>query len=631
MSTVCDIMTYNAADYMELVKQAQRGDRESMNRLVGEVRLRLRRYVYRLTLREDLTQDLVQESILEMFKVFGKLENVERFWPWLYGIALNKVRSHYGKEWRRNTVSMGDMDERPGAESCPDGLAESITAEWKQIVVRSMQELEPRHRAVLTMRCYDQMQYSEISKAMKCSELGVRALFCRAKRSLAKKLGQYGLGKGSMLASLILFGKLTATSEAAAAEISVTAATLKAGTAASLAAMVTSKAAVVTVATASVIAVGSVTIGAPDKNDTITQFGQTVQHSQVNVLEEQRLTAANSEECWYFYPADGNGAVVLQVKSDGGDWQSYKQWHQNQQGNYYQRNNTNYIENYRMWAADLSVLRLPTDSEEFRDFLTRVDGKIVPMTSVDNYNSGLLVLIKQDHESVVQKSHEYDVSDEEFFRYDATHGARKIDNRDAMHKRGWTYFKINGQIGEEVVRGSGRMPFVQAASTKYQPWLKLQVGDLLIIDADSGATVRNSSGGTVAAWLGGSFFEGLGRPWMGLHTIDSVRRDAARQRLWFNTIYRANDSKAEVTVHYTGGRIVYAIDMKRDVIDEILFFEEPSLGQEIVGKLSFEYLQDVENVSGNFIEPTSRSYRQSDRSDKGMLWLIELAQGTLGQ
>ena len=81
----------------ELVRKAQLGDKECLNRLAEAARVHLREYVLRLTLREDLTQDIVQESILEMFKVFDKLKSAERFWSWLDGIAFNKVRSHYGR------------------------------------------------------------------------------------------------------------------------------------------------------------------------------------------------------------------------------------------------------------------------------------------------------------------------------------------------------------------------------------------------------------------------------------------------------------------------------------------------------------------------------------------------------
>ena len=86
------------ADYTALVRQSQLGDKECLNRLVEVARERLRVYVYRLVLDEESTQDIVQESMLEMFKILGKLKKVEMFWSWLYGIALNKVHRHFREQ-----------------------------------------------------------------------------------------------------------------------------------------------------------------------------------------------------------------------------------------------------------------------------------------------------------------------------------------------------------------------------------------------------------------------------------------------------------------------------------------------------------------------------------------------------
>jgi len=250
----------NHKEHAELIKKAQLGDRECLSRLAEAARVHLREYVLRLTLQEDLTEDIVQESILEMFKIFDKLKKADRFWAWLHGIAFNKIRSHYGRQWRHKTISLSEVACEIATEDSQNALADMVNRELKQIVLRSMRELSPRHRAVLTMRCYKEMAYSDIAILMGCSEFGAQALFYRAKKALAKKLSHHGLGKGYLLTALVLFGKLTAATEASAANVSVTAATLKVGAAASLAAMVTSKTAIVSLTAAGTIAAGTAAI-----------------------------------------------------------------------------------------------------------------------------------------------------------------------------------------------------------------------------------------------------------------------------------------------------------------------------------------------------------------------------------
>ena len=73
MESTAKLSTDRQASEIELVERAQQGDKPSLNRLAEMARERLRVYVYRLTQKDDLTQEIVQESLLEMCKVLGKL------------------------------------------------------------------------------------------------------------------------------------------------------------------------------------------------------------------------------------------------------------------------------------------------------------------------------------------------------------------------------------------------------------------------------------------------------------------------------------------------------------------------------------------------------------------------------
>ena len=67
-----------------------------------------------------------------------------------------------------------------------------VSEELKRIVVSAMGELKPKYRQILTMRCYEEMEYSEIAELMGCSEFSARVLFFRAKNKLHKVLKKKG-------------------------------------------------------------------------------------------------------------------------------------------------------------------------------------------------------------------------------------------------------------------------------------------------------------------------------------------------------------------------------------------------------------------------------------------------------
>ncbi|MHC4565964.1 MAG: RNA polymerase sigma factor [Planctomycetota bacterium] len=614
----------NNDELVRLVKKAQLGDKECLNRLAEAARVRLREYVFRLTLQEDLTQDIVQESILEMFRVFNKLKKAERFWSWLHGIAFNKTRSHYGRQWRRRTTSLSDAALEVPARDSQNALAGLINRELKQVVIRSMQELAPRHRAVLTMRCYEQMPYAKIAEVLGCSEFSAQSLFYRAKKSLARKLSRHGLGKQYLLAALILFGKMTATTEATAVKVSVTAASLKVGAAASVASMVAGKTGVLSLATAGVIAGGAVaTLRTTETGNGLPRLGT---HNSLNT-SQRNVADKGMEQCWYFFPEGPGKPMMTRLVTSGASGKStYCQLLQNQHANYYYRKNTIFVKNARMFNTDLSVRRLPTDSADLTRFISHVEGARADMEYIDGRGKGLLVISKRtggQGNRIWRIDRHFNVLEEEYFQFDWPASATIVDNRDAMHQRGWTYFRISGRVNGEQVSGSGRMPFVYAASMEFSPWLEIRLaGGLKIVDDGARAYVLDAGRNTIASYAGGSFFKGLGRPWMGLHAIDTVRRDAAEEHLGYETKYLRSNGRAQVALTCEQVRFFYIIDMRTDVIEGITVTRKDGGWSE----LKFSYLQDVDSVGNEFVRPNARGNTQTQQQSPGMLWLATMAE-----
>ncbi|NIP22297.1 MAG: sigma-70 family RNA polymerase sigma factor [Phycisphaerae bacterium] len=596
-------------DYIVLVRQAQLGSRESLETLAKLVRARLYAYVYRIVLREHLAQDIVQESMLEMFKVLGKLQRADRFWPWLRGIAFNKIRRHYTEEKHRRTVPVSKLHKtQRWSKEAQAGFAKLVSEELKQIVISTMGELKPQYRKVLIMRCYEEMEYSEIAELMGCSELSSRVLFCRAKRSLQKHLSNKGFRKGFLVTALVLFGKMTAPSEAAAAGLSITSAATKVGVAAGVAAAVSSKTAIVSLTAAGVLAVGAVV--------TTTALDETRNLPENKPVKSLQITGqvdpvqGGIEERWYYYPQNVDGPVVLRlVNWDSQRKKTYGRWWQDDRANYcfVKNNNTIYINNFRMFNSRLDVQTLPTDDPGFIDFVSTVEGQNNEMKYVSGRGEGLLVITRRGGEEngdqfrIVQHNN---VLDEEYFRYKWPPEAQEVDNRDMMHKRGWTYFQITGQIAGKEVGGRGRIPFLYAASGRHWPWIVLKVGDNVVNQAS---------------------FAGLGRPWMGLHTIDTVRRDAGRKWVWFETRYTPDEVKVQVLVTYRQVKLIYTINMEKDVIEKITFLVE----NDHRGELHFIYLQEIDNVGSEFAEPRRQSDREPGQEGPGILWLIRLIESQM--
>jgi len=239
----------------------------------------------------------------------------------------------------------------------------------------------------------------------------------------------------------------------------------------------------------------------------------------------------------------------------------------------------------------MSVRRLPTDGEDLTDFISRIAGRPDDMEYVSGKGKGLLVISKRSSnhgDRIWRIDRHFNVLEEEYFQFDWPESTKIIDNRDQMHKRGWTYFRISGQLNGQQVSGTGQIPFVYATSKRYSPWFKLQIGSSVTIN-DSGTTacVFDANGKALARYTGGSFF---------------------------------GSNKSEVVL--TGGQVklVYTIDMETDVIEKITFSTDS--GDE--GELRFSYLQNIDNPGSEFTRPRTGNYRSPQQSSPGMLWLVKL-------
>ncbi len=616
-----------------LIEQAKRGSAECMDMLADQVQGRLYSYVYRCTLDSEESKDIVQETLLEMVKILGKLRQADQFWPWLRAIAYNKIRNRRRRENLRRGVSLSqigqDLPPDRDPRKCQEGLAELMSQELKQNILSAMREIKPQYRDVLSMRCYEGMEYDKIAKLMDRSPFAIRMMFVRAKRALANQLVKRGVNKGSLITALVLFGKMTSPSEAAAAQVCVTAATLKVGAGAALVGTVTSAAGVAIFTVSVLTTIAAIGLELPQKLYSMLQPSQT-SASSFEVFTTNAATEG-MHELWYYLPEGREGPVMMRLaQGNSGSRRTGYLWLQNHTGNYFydKKNNTIYINNFHTWQSDLRVRVLPTDDPSLRRFLTEVQGDSqAGFAPVDGDAQGLLVIADSENpdgsQYDVQRNTPYSILSEEYFRYNWPPGAEVCDARDPMHQRGWTYFTIEGQIEGCPIQGVGQIPFVYEASLHSPAWVRIEGnGRILAVDTPAGSVLQATSEGKTDA-AGGSLFLGLSRPWMGLHTLDTVRRDAARYGIRFETEYRPGDLHARVKLFASDITIVYMINMEKDLVEEISFRDGTDSNHKL-GCLEFTYLEDLPVNTTDFVKPNSGRPSSNGRPDR--FWLLSLPQ-----
>jgi RNA polymerase sigma-70 factor (ECF subfamily) len=238
---------------IQTIRQAQAGDTQSLSAVAEQVRRKVYTYIYRLTLDYHLTQDLTQETALEMLKSLSQLKvhHVNGFWGWIFRTALGKVQHHFRLQGARR-LSKKTTTKRSALESCAadhsDAMDAVIREEVRKAVLGSLKAIEFKYRNILVLRCFENLSYGQIAGIMGGSELRARLLFFRAKHSLKSQLERHGFKRDSLLAVLTMFASLTlGTGKKAAAEEVVLASSLETGLGITLAGLLTVRTAITAV------------------------------------------------------------------------------------------------------------------------------------------------------------------------------------------------------------------------------------------------------------------------------------------------------------------------------------------------------------------------------------------------
>ena len=224
--------------FVAIITKAQQGDRTSMGQLVEVAEPRLLTYIFRLTLSQDLSEELCQKTLVKMVQSLETLKNVDKFWYWLLRHAMGEVQHYYRDKKRRHEVEFEALNreyfKQYVARNHHDGLDQSARIELSEIIYEAIAHLKFTYRNILILRCYEQLSFAEIAQLMNCKEFGARVLFYRAKHALRQRLSRHGFGKEMLLAGLGLFGILTLPTKATSTACSVNTASLNVGVVATL-------------------------------------------------------------------------------------------------------------------------------------------------------------------------------------------------------------------------------------------------------------------------------------------------------------------------------------------------------------------------------------------------------------
>ena len=198
-----------------VVECAIAGDTSAIERLVQITNPRMRSYIYRSTLDQDVTDDIVQEVYCKMLRSISALKDPRAFWGWCYRIASNCVKTHYRNK-SKHIRSQNLQDNILELIAADDSSAEAqlLSEELVGAVMESFAYLNRRDRQVIALRCFEDMSFDEIGEIENINTMQSRLVFHRAIKKLRILLRKRGFKTASILFVITLFGRATSVCKA---------------------------------------------------------------------------------------------------------------------------------------------------------------------------------------------------------------------------------------------------------------------------------------------------------------------------------------------------------------------------------------------------------------------------------
>jgi RNA polymerase sigma-70 factor (ECF subfamily) len=177
----------------ELILEFQKNNTEAaFNILVQKYKNPLTNFVFRFLGDYEACADVVQETMIKVYRYKDSYSSVAKFSTWVYTIAGNLARTEYRRKRRRNIFSINDFGEDhstydlPDESYRPDIMTDSGIKE--ELIQKALMKVKETYREAVVLRDIQGMSYEEISEILKVNEGTVKSRINRGRAQLQELL-----------------------------------------------------------------------------------------------------------------------------------------------------------------------------------------------------------------------------------------------------------------------------------------------------------------------------------------------------------------------------------------------------------------------------------------------------------
>ena len=170
-----------AEDDRQIVKRIGAGDRQALAELYGRYQRPLFHYLLQLTPDYGLAEELLQDTLVAVWKSAHSFEDRSSVLTWLFGIARRQAHNTL----RQRKIAFVDVAALEGmATNEPEPEAFTLASVAHDELLAAFKELAPVHREVLVLILVQDLSYEETATILSVPVGTIKSRLSNAKKCL---------------------------------------------------------------------------------------------------------------------------------------------------------------------------------------------------------------------------------------------------------------------------------------------------------------------------------------------------------------------------------------------------------------------------------------------------------------
>ncbi len=176
----------------EIIENCRNGSLPDFKRLVELISPFTFSVALRILGDEEEAKDIVQETMITIWKTINKIKTAESFMTWMYRIAVNKCYDQLRMRKRKPEIIVDETTwgviSNKIAENSSSGFENKEIA---QLINVLSERLSPKQRAVFVLSDLEEMSGEEVSRITGMSRTNVKANLHYARKRIGEMIEKY--------------------------------------------------------------------------------------------------------------------------------------------------------------------------------------------------------------------------------------------------------------------------------------------------------------------------------------------------------------------------------------------------------------------------------------------------------